>query len=314
MSKSIAKGKVAFVFPGQGSQKVGMGREAWDASEAGRAVFEAADRALDEKLSTLCFEGPEEQLRLTRNTQPAVLTSSVALLRAFGETADVVAGHSLGEYSAHVAAGTIAFEDAVRLVRVRGELMQRAVPVGQGAMAAVLKLEREALEAICESTEGIVQPVNYNSPGQIVIAGETRAVEAAGEKCKAAGGRVMPLPVSAPFHSSLMKPAEEGLAPHLDAIAFRDPGVPVYVNVDAAPVGDASAARDALKRQVSRPVRWDESVRSMVEAGVTLFVEIGVGSALSGMIKRTTDAAVSVSVQRPDDFAAARDAIGQARG
>jgi [acyl-carrier-protein] S-malonyltransferase len=316
MAAEIARGKVAFVFPGQGSQKVGMGKEAWTASEVARSVFEAADRALggERPLSTLCFEGPDEELRLTRNTQPAVLTSSVALFRALGEVPDVAAGHSLGEYSAHVAAGTIGFEDAVKTVRLRGEAMQEAVPVGRGAMAAVLKMDRAPLEEICRSVAGIVQAVNYNSPGQIVIAGETAAVEAAGEKVKAAGGRVMALPVSAPFHSSLMKPAEEKLAPHLAGIAFRDPSVPVYVNVDAAPVTKADAARDALVRQVSRPVRWDESVVRMADEGVTLFVEIGVGNALSGMIKRTTEKAAAIGVQKPDDFEAARAAIARARG
>jgi [acyl-carrier-protein] S-malonyltransferase len=309
----IAKGKVAFVFPGQGSQKVGMGREAFDAGGIAKSTFDEADAALGEKLSTLCFEGPDETLRLTKNTQPAILTTSVALFRGLGERPDVVAGHSLGEYSAHVAVGTLAFADAVRLVRARGEYMQEAVPVGKGAMAAILKLDRDVLEKICRETEGIVEPVNYNSPGQIVIAGEAAAVAAASEKCNAAGGRAMPLPVSAPFHCQLMLPAEERLAARMVDVAFADPGKPVYVNVDAAPIASAAAAKDALIRQVSRSVRWDESVLRMVADGVTLFVEIGVGNALSGMLKRTTDAAASVSVQKPADYDQAKAAIAEAR-
>lgn len=305
--------KVAFVFPGQGSQKVGMGKAAVEASDTARLVFEAADRALQEPLSQLCFEGPKEDLELTQNTQPAVLTNSIALLRALDETPDVTAGHSLGEYSAHVCAGTLRFEDAVRLVRLRGRLMQEAVPVGAGAMAAILKLDDETVRRLCEETDGLVEPVNYNAPGQVVIAGEASAVEAASAKVRELKGRPMPLPVSAPFHCRLMRPAEEQLGPHLAEAHFVDPAFPVYVNVDAAPVTTADDARDALRRQVSRPVRWTESVERMIADGVGLFVEIGAGAALKGMIKRIDPDVATVSVQGPEDFAAAREAIREAR-
>jgi [acyl-carrier-protein] S-malonyltransferase len=307
-------GRVAFVFPGQGAQKVGMGRDAWEASEAARAVFAEADAALGEPLSTLCFEGPEESLQLTANTQPAVLTTEIALLRALGESPDVTAGHSLGEYAANVAAGTLSFADAVRLVRVRGTYMQEAVPVGAGAMAAIMGGERAAIERACAEAPGRVSPVNYNCPGQIVIAGDAAGVEAACRAIAALGAKAIPLKVSAPFHSALMEPAELRLAPHLAATAMRDPSVAIYVNVDAAPVHDAASARDALVRQVSRPVRWEESVERMLADGVTLFVEIGPGKVLSGLLARIRKDAAKVNVQGPGDLDAARAAIRAARG
>ena len=307
-------GKIAFVFPGQGSQAVGMGKAAVDASAEAKAVFDAADEALGESLSGMCFEGPADDLKLTANTQPAILTTSIALFRAFGESCDMAAGHSLGEYSAQVAAGTLAFEDAVKLVRVRGTYMQEAVPVGQGAMAAVLRGDLAGIEKACADTPGIVEPVNYNCPGQLVIAGEAAAVEAAGPAIKEAGGRVRPLPVSAPFHSSLMRPAEERLTPHLADTSFSAPSVPVYVNVDAVPVTEGDAARDALVRQVSRPVRWQASIEKMIADGATLFVEIGPGKVLCGMIPRIDKSVTCVSIQGPDDFEAARDAMQAARG
>jgi [acyl-carrier-protein] S-malonyltransferase len=306
--------KVAFVFPGQGAHKVGMGRQVRDESAAGAATFAAADAALGgDPLSTLCFEGPEPTLQLTANAQPAILTTSIALLRALEQRCDVTAGHSLGEYSAHVAAGTLAFEDAVRLVRQRGLYMQDAVPVGVGAMAAVLGGEVAAIEQACAETEGVVEAVNYNCPGQLVIAGEAAAVERASARIKEQGAKVRALPVSAPFHCRLMLPAEERFAPHLVAIAFADPALPVYVNVDAAPVTSGAAARDALVRQISRPVRWEQAIRRMLEDGVGLFVEIGPGKALSGMIKRIAKDTSCVNVESPADFAAARDAIAAQR-
>ncbi|MCA9603409.1 MAG: ACP S-malonyltransferase [Polyangiales bacterium] len=307
-------GKVAFVFPGQGAQKVGMGKAIVDADAAARTTFDAADAALGESLSTLCFEGPEADLMRTANTQPAILTTSIALLRAFGESPDVVAGHSLGEYSANVCAGTLAFEDAVRLVRLRGLAMQDAVPEGAGGMAAVMGVGADALEQICEATDGIVEPVNYNSPGQIVIAGAADAVKRAGEALAAAGGKVIPLAVSAPFHSSLMKPAEERLQAALPSVAFHDAKFPIYANVDASPLESSDATQSALVRQVSRSVRWQQSVERMIADGVALFIEIGPGRVLSGLIGRISKEVKRANIEGPADMDKARALLREIRG
>jgi [acyl-carrier-protein] S-malonyltransferase len=305
--------KVAFLFPGQGSQCVGMGRASCEQNEASRAVFMLADETLGQPISRLCFEGPEPELLLTANAQPAILTTSIALLRGLNETCDVVAGHSLGEYSANVAAGTLSFEQAVSLVRRRGTYMQEAVPVGQGAMAAVLGGDVALVERACTETSGIVAAVNYNCPGQLVIAGETEAVANASRLIIAGGAKVRPLPVSAPFHCKLMQPAEDRLEPDLDAADWHEPKVPIYVNVDATAVTSADAARRALVRQVSRPVRWQPIIERMLADGVGLFVEVGPGKVLAGMVRRIAKDAKRVNVESPADFEAARAAIAQQR-
>ncbi len=295
---------IAFVFPGQGSQYAGMGKELADNFPVARQVFEEANEALGIDLAGLCFNGPEEDLKLTTNTQPAILTVSIAALRVIEQESGLkpsyVAGHSLGEYSALVAAGAIGFADAVRTVRKRGAFMQEAVPVGTGSMAAVMGLEREALEEVCrEAAQGeIVSPANFNSPGQVVIAGHTAAVERAAELAKGKGAkRALLLPVSAPFHCQLMVPAGERLRVVLEQVTVSDPQVPVVTNVEASPNQKASRVRDLLVAQVSAPVRWDESVTRMAELGVDRFVEIGPGKVLSGLVKRIAKGAAAQSVE-----------------
>jgi [acyl-carrier-protein] S-malonyltransferase len=307
---------LAFVFPGQGSQKVGMGRALAAAAPASRAVFEQADAALGEPLSRLCFEGPEEDLLLTANTQPAILAASVAAFGALslrGARPDWVAGHSLGEWSALVAAGALDLADAVRTVRRRGQYMQEAVPVGEGAMAAILLLDLPAVEEACrEAAQGqVVVPANINSPGQVVIAGHAAAVERAMEGCKARGARrALKLPVSAPFHCPLMRPAQERLAADLAGVAFRAPAVPLVNNVDARPVRTAEEARDGLLRQVSAPVRWQECVEELVRQGVDTFVEVGPGQVLSGLVKKIDRNARVLNVEDPGSLAATAVALG----
>jgi [acyl-carrier-protein] S-malonyltransferase len=299
---------IAFIFPGQGSQAVGMGRALAEAHPACRAVFDEADAALGEPLSTLCFDGPADRLALTENTQPAILTVSIAALRLLesrGLRPDLVAGHSLGEYSAHVAAGTFAFADAVRVVRRRGRYMQEAVPVGEGAMAAILGGEAAAITQACvEAADGqVVGPANLNAPGQVVIAGHRDAVLRAGERAKALGARrVVMLPVSAPFHCALMKPAGERLAPELRALRLSDPRVPVVANVDGEPRTTAAAAIEALVAQVSAPVQWEAVVGRLASAGVRAYVEVGPGTVLSGLVRKIQRDARVASLETPDQL------------
>jgi len=300
----MSEHQLAFIFPGQGSQAPGMGKDIADVSPAARLVFDEIDEALGFSISRLCFEGPEDQLRLTSNTQPAILATSIAILAAIRERypelePDVVAGHSLGEYSAIVCAGGLKAPAAAKIVRARGEFMQDAVPVGVGAMAAILGPDIDEIRSICdEAAQGqVCSPANVNSPGQIVIAGNAEAVARAIEIAKARGVRKsLLLPVSAPFHCALMTPAEERLRPILEAADFHALYVPLVTNVDASPVGTDHAVRNALIRQVASPVRWTESVQQMIGMGVKKFVEVGPGAVLAGLVKRIDKTVEVVSV------------------
>jgi [acyl-carrier-protein] S-malonyltransferase len=299
---STSSSNIAFLFPGQGSQAVGMGKELAEKYSVARKAFDEADEALGYKLSQLCFEGPEDQLKLTEITQPAILTASVAAFRVLAEKGlrpGFVAGHSLGEYSAHVAAGTISFSDAVCTVRNRGKYMQEAVPVGVGAMAAILGMDLEKVSGVCnDAAQGeVCDPANINSAEQIVISGHKPAVERAAKLASERGAkRAVLLQVSAPFHCSLMKPAQDRLAADLAALAFQKPAVPVVCNVDAAFIIDGEHGRDALVRQVTGAVKWEQSIRDLIGQGVQTFVEVGPGKVLCGLMRQIDRSKTALNV------------------
>ncbi len=285
-------GKVAFLFPGQGAQYVGMGKEIADEYKSAGKIFDEATEALGFDVREMIFSSDDETLKITENTQPTIVTTSIACMQPLlekGISPDFVAGLSLGEYAAHVAAGTVSFKDAVSLVKKRGKYMQEAVPLGVGAMAAIIGLESDDVIECCkEASEiGIVEPANFNCPGQIVVAGETAAVEKAAELCKAKGAkRAMLLPVSAPFHCSLLKPAGEKLAAELEKVSLKDMKIPVVSNVTGDAVTDKSMVKELLIRQVSTSVLWEKCIRTMLDQGVDTFVEIGPGKVLSGFVKK----------------------------
>jgi [acyl-carrier-protein] S-malonyltransferase len=309
---------IAYLFPGQGSQKVGMGQALAAAYPEARAVYEEADQALGFALSRLCFEGPAEELTLTANAQPAILATSVAALRALQRETElrprVVAGHSLGEYSALVAAGALRLGDAVRVVHLRGKFMQEAVAPGEGAMSAILNVERLGVEEACaqaaRETGAVVSPANHNGGGQIVIAGAKAAVDRAAGLCKERGGKSVPLKVSAPFHCALMQPAADRLARELERIELAAPAVPVVTNVEAAPCLDPARLRQLLVEQVTAPVRWEESVRRMVAMGATRALEVGAGNVLCGLAKRIAPELPVQAVGDPEAIAALKQTGG----
>lgn len=313
---------IAFLFPGQGSQAAGMGKELASLYPVAQQTFDEADEALGYKLSQLCFEGPDEKLRLTEITQPAILTVSIAAYRVLastGITPKYVAGHSLGEYSAHVAAGTLTFTDAVRAVRSRGKYMQEAVPVGEGAMAAVLMLGIDDIQAACNEAlqqfpGQVCQPANINSPGQVVISGSKAAVEKAAELCKAKGAkRAVMLPVSAPFHCTLMQPAQDLLATDLAALNFHAPQVPVMCNVDARLVNTADESRETLVRQVTGAVQWQHCVRNLFDLGVDQFIEVGPGAVLSGLMRQIDKTKSCFNIENEESLQKVKNHFGTAK-